>query len=215
MSQTPPLAEVIEAGIADRLESFYTAIPARVLSWNASGNTVDIEMSIVNSVEDSRGEHTWLAPKVINVPVLYPGSGKNRTTYPIKPGDQVLYIVSSLPTKGWAATNQQQLIKVPEESRNSISYGFAIPGLFPNINVPQAASEDDVVMHAENKIKLGGPTSEEFVALKKDLQNLRSALISATIAVGAGGAASVVTACDTLAGGAGKWPEGSTKVQVK
>lgn len=159
MSQTPHLAEVVEAGVDERLEKFVTAIPARVRHWNSLANTVDIEGAVTNATEDSAGRKTWIIPRVNNVPVLYPGAGKNRITFPIKEGDYVLYIVSSLPTTDFNAKGGRIGLDLPSIARNNVcNNGYVIPGVYtsPEAGVSNIPSdEDNMVVAVDNKLKLG------------------------------------------------------------
>jgi hypothetical protein len=190
-SQTPSLSEVIEAGVDERLENFVSAIPVNVLRWNSVANTVDIEVAIVNAHERPDGELEWHRAKLYDVPVLFPGSGKNRMTFPLAVNSAGLYIVSTLPTddyrvQGTDTRPSRTGVNVPGSARNNIcNGGYFIPGLYYRDSSPPKASEVDVVIYAEDKIRLGGIVGTSPLALESTLTQFMSVLSSVTDPSGA------------------------------
>jgi hypothetical protein len=215
MSQTPKLEDVIEAGINERMRNFYTAVPGEVVSYNSDTQRADVRVKLSNAEEDSTGKKRWFQPVIRQAQVVFPGGtasngGVYRITFPIRAGDHVLYIVSTLPLTEFLERGYANL-EIDPVTYNNIAHGFVIPGVHTG-DSPGEAPTDAMVLHGD-MVKIGSKDASELVALKKDLQNLKSALGSAVISLGAGGAATVATAADTLAGGS--WPEGSTKLKVE
>lgn len=164
MSQSPRLEEVLEAAIGQRLDTFWTAIPAVVSSYDENSQTVTIRISIVSPQIDPKGNKIWFHPYIPNVPVLFPGgsgtSEVSRITFPIKVGDTVLYIVSSLPTSKWQSTNAVTEVDSDDSNltRNNIASGFAIPTLSVGTPVTTAPT-NAMVLHGP--VKVGGATGTE------------------------------------------------------
>lgn len=220
MTQTPSLEEVIDSGIAERLRVFYTALPGEIVSYDEDTQKASVKITVTNAIEDSAGDKFWHIPVLQNIPVQFPGGGGYRITYPIKKGDKVIYLVSTLPLTEWMNKGSSEL-DVDPIALNNLSSGWIVPGI--HIAPPTDAPTDAVVIHADT-VKVGGSDASELVALKKDLENLRMAIQTATITLGPGGATSIITIADQLAQGLsvpslipdlGAWPEGSLNLKVR
>ena len=168
----------MEHAIGDRLERFPTALVAKVLSFDSKLNTCSLEIMVTNAFEDSAGKKQKQWPKVNNIPVLFQGSGKHRITVPIKAGDLVVYLISSIPISNWIQDGVQAGYEYPSVALNSISSGFAIPGLF-SLNKPPGSSEvgydnDAVVIHGQTK--LGALSNTSPVVLERTLDRLMTTI---------------------------------------
>src|SRR5688500_15826688 len=133
MSQSPPLEEVLENAIGERLSNFYTAVPGEIVSYDSASHRADIRIKVMNAIEDSTGKKQWLLPIVRQVLVVFPGGTaadgtSYRLTFPISVGDPVLYIVSTLPLTEWSGRGSANL-DIDPTSLNNIAHGFAIPGI--------------------------------------------------------------------------------------
>ena len=175
MTQTPKLEEIIEHAVGDRLERFPTALPAKVISFNPRTHSCELEIEVNNAFEDSTGKKIHQRAKVVNIPVVFPGSGSNRILFQVSPGDWMLYIVSSLPLGDWITTAAAKDLDVPHEARNNISCGFAIPGLLPYNRVFGSAPTDDVMV-LSGDIKLGSDNATDNVVTRGALSGFMVAL---------------------------------------
>lgn len=162
MSQSPRLDTVIEAAINQRLESFWTAIPAKVSSYNHSTQRATIKITISNAVKDGSGEKRWYKPTIQNVPVLFPGSTSAgddyRITYPMSSFSNGLYIVSSLPTDAWRLTDNDVDLELEAGSTNHLASGFLIPA--DTKHSISDAPVDAMVLWGK-KVKIGGADDTE------------------------------------------------------
>lgn len=178
MSQSPSLAQIIEAAINERLESFWTAVPARVVSFDRLNGIASIRIQIANADQDGAGTKRWYFPVIHNVPVIYPGGdtadATYRITFPLSKINNGLFIVSTLSAKRWFANNGSANIRLddPSENRNNLSSGFLIPGLSGKV-APTEVPEDAMVLWGD-KIKIGGKTDTNKVATSATLDAFMS-----------------------------------------
>ena len=196
MSQTPKLETIIEGGVEQRLSNFYTAIPGRVMSFNATTQTADVEPLIWERVIGETGELQeqggWGIP---DCPVLYPGGAGNgmRITWPLKENDIVLLVVCSLDLDKWKATGITQHVD-PAGDRNDMHNAICIPSLHSLNSTPTTVPTDALVLHGD-KIYLGGPGasgSNKEIVVQSALADYMNALDSAISALQSAGGSSLI-----------------------
>lgn len=182
MGQTPRLDEVIEDAINERLEDFWTAIPARVKSYDASTQTATISILISNKVEDGSGQKRWYKPTIHNVPVMFPGNSGTvdadsySITYPMHKLSNGLYIVSTWPTDGWRANGTEVDLNRAGGSTNHLSSGFLIPAETrkPYQNVPS-----DAMVLSGKSILIGGSTGTQPTIMATTYRNAEDTMLGA------------------------------------
>lgn len=216
MGQTPRLDEVIENAINERLESFWTAIPARVKSYDASTQTATIRINMSNKVEDGSGTKRWYKPMVHNVPVLFPGSTSvlasdgYSITYPIGKFSTGLYIVSTLPINRWrssSSVNDDIDMNLAKGSTNRVGDGFLIPA---ESRKPLPDVPSDAMVLSGKSILIGGATGTSPVATKATLDAFMEIIAPGGVALTdpAGAIAILYAALKAgVAGGTGAWPD--------
>lgn len=152
-NRAPPWAEVIRLAIDARLLDLHVAMPAKVDAYNAAKGTVDVVPLLQGQVVDAGGNATAIAlPKIPNVPLMFPGGGGFRTTFPIAQGDTVLIIIADRSLDIWKATGQ---LADPKVGSHSIPDAIAIPGLRSPSSPLQSAPTDRATFGAD-----GGPVLE-------------------------------------------------------
>lgn len=202
---TPTLGAVINDGIRRRLDRVRVALPARVLAYDATSCKAQVQPAIYESYEDEAGDRQYESAPVINdVPVVMPGSGGVRIKFPIAVGDTVLLVFASSNIDRWLALGGEQ--PPGDTRRHDLADAIAIPGLQ---SLADASDNSPMIeFTATGQIHAGGstalPTLADINALKTAIT---AALTSASIAVGAGGAAAVATAINAALTA---WPTGTT-----
>jgi hypothetical protein len=94
--------ETIRAAIDARASRIWTAIPGIVQSFNRAHNTVEVQPTINGRVRQIDG--TWLRvqmPKVVDVPVVWPGGGGVTLVFDITAGDECLLHFSARCIDAW------------------------------------------------------------------------------------------------------------------
>lgn len=89
----PTLEELLDQVMTSRLQSVYTSLPGRVLSFSAASSTCAVQ-PFPAIYQD--GEAVDL-PVLHSVPVGFPSGGGASVTYPLESGDIVLLIFASAP----------------------------------------------------------------------------------------------------------------------
>ena len=115
------LYNAIESQIKRAQSNIYTALPAKVLSFN--GHTVSCQVMI--SRVNANGQEITIPP-LVDVPAQFPHAGGFCITVPIKAGDEGLVVFSSRCIDGWFASGNAS--KPLDNRINDLSDGFFIVG---------------------------------------------------------------------------------------
>lgn len=118
---TDSLFQAVENQIKRAQSNIYTALPAKVISFD--GHTVSCQV-MVNRVAANGQEIT--IPPLVDVPAQFPHAGGFCITVPIKAGDEGLVIFSSRCIDGWFASGNAS--KPLDNRINDLSDGFFIVG---------------------------------------------------------------------------------------
>lgn len=131
ISQPSTLAQLFNAVLTQRLTDVHTAMPARVEKFDAVKQVADCAPLLQAKVETEAGFETVSLPVVPNVPVVFPGGGDFRVTFPVKPGDVVLLVFSEASLDRWQAMDG---VQPADGRRHHLADAIAIPGLHSNKN---------------------------------------------------------------------------------
>lgn len=124
---TPTLSEVVEAGIQDALQVFWTAIPAKVSAFNPATGCADVA-PVARQID--RAGNVVDLPAIVCMPVLFPAGGGYSISWKLQAGDPCLVIFSSLSLAQWIQSGNEQA--QPESPRrNTLTDGIVIPGIRP------------------------------------------------------------------------------------
>jgi hypothetical protein len=162
---TPSLREFVESKVDKRLVGVRVALPARVTSYDAKRQCVDAAPEIGQAYFEGGERIPEDLPIVTDVPVMFPGSGSFRVTFPIAVGDIVLLVFASSSIARWKVTGKGG--DPGDDRHHRLSDAIAIPGLISLASRPTDAPTDAVVVHAP-KIKLGSSDSNHKVLTTAD-----------------------------------------------
>lgn len=153
------------------------ALPATVQSYDASMQTVDVKPLLRDQLENEDGELDELSLPVINaVPVVFPGAGGFRLTFPIAAGDTVLLVFSDRSIDEWQDLGTET---TPQDvRRHALSDAIAIPGLHSHTSVWTGASTSGATLGKD-----GGPQAV-FTASEIELNGSSQAILRGTAFVG-------------------------------
>jgi hypothetical protein len=127
-SRSPELSEVLDMVRASAVADVRVAIPARVERWDAAKQQVDCSPLVKNAYDDEDGVRQVEAlPVIPNVPVVFPGGGGFRVTFPIAVGDTVLLVFSDKSLDKWLAVGGS--VDPSDDHAHNLSDAIAIPGL--------------------------------------------------------------------------------------
>jgi len=133
------LTEALQLLIESSLSDINTAVPGRIISYDAARNRATVAPILPKSLS---GGGNLEAPKIVEVPVVWPsnGKGKGSFTMPLAPGDGVMLSFQQRSLEGWLNGNEA----APDDPRQfDLSDCVAHPGLSANDTV---AHPTDVVL---------------------------------------------------------------------
>jgi hypothetical protein len=119
----PSLAEVIRAFVREGAADLHVSIPAKVVRVELAKGLVDAQPLVKDLFEGQAVS----VPVITNVPIVWPGAGGFRLTFPIAVGDTVLLVFSDRSLDLWLEKGGEVDPKDPR--RHTLSDAIAIPGL--------------------------------------------------------------------------------------
>lgn len=172
MTQTPTFYDTVRTIVESELLDVNVCLPARVESYDASESSVSVQPLIKRAFRNDDDEREAKALPVINdVPVVFPGAGDYRISFPISKGDIVQLVFSHASLDAWLQGGK--LVDPLDDRRFNLSDAIAIPGLRAFNDSIGAASEDALVVEA-SEIRLGSDAASDPVALKSDLDAMKT-----------------------------------------
>lgn len=207
---TPTFREFVEGKIDARLDGLRVALPARVTAYDAARQCVEAQPLVHQGyVEEDGTRRAEPLPIVTEVPVVFPGSGPYRITFPIERGDTVLLVFASSAIARWKVTGREG--DPGDDRRHRLTDAIAIPGLASLASQPTEAPTDALVVHSD-ELRLGGPDATEKVAWHSALVALKQALDTWVVVPNDGGGALKTLLSALIDTG---WPHGSAKVKAE
>jgi hypothetical protein len=176
MPLEPTWQEVIAEAIESRLLELHTAIPGKVISYDAAKQTAEVLPVVQRADPNEEGGRTLTRlPVIPNVPVQWPRGGTYALHLPLAKDDHVLLVFSESAIGHWRASGE---VAPPGDLRRcSIGYPIAIPGIAPDA-VPIAdpgTSGEAVLTVGAGVFRIGG-ASAELVALANLVQQALDAI---------------------------------------
>jgi len=170
----PSLATVIRAAMESRLAEVHTMIPGSVISYDSTEQTASIQPMVkqrVPAVSEVDGYIYEQLPVIHNVPVSFPQGGGSFIRWTLREGDKVALVFSEVDTSQFRNLDEQA--EPGDDTRHGLSYPIAYPG-FMGSSTPQGTAEDgEMVIEAENTIKLGNDADEFIARADKVLSELQ------------------------------------------
>lgn len=119
--------EAMRLVLDGRQSCIWTAIPGIIQSVDLDAMTCEVQPAIQGSIEDENGRIQSVdLPLLVDVPIVFPGGGGFRITFPLEADDEVLVVFASRCIDAWWQSGGTQR---PVEMRmHDLSDGFAIPG---------------------------------------------------------------------------------------
>lgn len=191
MTQIPTFAQLIKHAIESRLLDVHTALIAKVESYDAAKQQVDVAPMLKRSLETIDGE--WVSeqlPVLCDVPVLFPRSGGFFISFPIQQGDFVQLLFNETDIEAWLENKEPTIV---HNQRFTLQGAVALPGIFPEALALTGAHQSNLVVGKEQglqihideqKIRLGSADASEALAIaskvREELDRIKSAYHSHT-----------------------------------
>jgi hypothetical protein len=196
--RTPTLAEVIRVALERRVSDLFVSMPGRVQTYYPATQTADV-LPLLRKTRpnpspgpDDADDVAVPLPVLVGVPVVFPGSGAWRLTFPVSAGDEVLLVWSDRSLDSWKSNGAEG---DPGGGNHSLGDAVALVGLVAP-GVPRAATATDRLslgqdggtavevlparinlgVGASQALVLGGSFSTHMTALATALQALQTAI---------------------------------------
>lgn len=135
--------EVLEQAMDGKLSSVWTALPALVVSFDASKRTCVAQATIQMQFCDEKKVTRWVTlPVISDAPVQFPGGGGFVMTFPLKAGDEGILVFAARCIDHWWERGQVQ--QQAEVRMHDLSDAFFIPTVRSVPNVEAGISTTDV-----------------------------------------------------------------------
>lgn len=233
MATDTTLEEVLQEVLDVRLSDVHTALPGKVVRYDAAKQVADVQPMVRQAAEAPDGAVVTRAfPVLPSVPVVWPAGGGFFLSLPLAAGDTGLLVFCELPIDRWRATGQES--HPADVRRHHVTSAIFFPGLLvaaqAHAEPSQAADAvfgktGGAVVHLKpsGEVHLGAPTATAFVALatlvaveltriNADFTALKSAIATGLTAVGAALAANGATGAAAFNGASGAVPSAAGSV---
>lgn len=158
MINTNDLYDVIQGHISLNNESLFTALPARVVSYNPDKQSVKVQPTLDLYISESK---TLPYPYLDEVPVVMPSAGGGALTFPVKEGDTVLLVFTKDSIKKWVK-GEGSNVSVTSKAFHSLGNAVAIVGLYTHKSHLSPNPDDVELKFNDNRIILKKDGSVEI-----------------------------------------------------
>jgi hypothetical protein len=124
---SPTLADVIRRALETSAADLHVSMPGRVERFDAAKGLADVKPLLRDGFDDDGTRRTVSAPVITNVPVVFPGAGGFRLTFPVAQGDGCLLVFTDRSLDRWLARGGE--IDPGDDRRHAISDAVALLGL--------------------------------------------------------------------------------------
>lgn len=176
--------ELIRRALDSRLQDVWTCFPARVVAYDATTQTADLEPQVRRPIPNDDGDIIGEdLPVLPNVPITFPRGGGDTyaITWKLQANDFVWVHVCTNAIGNWRSTGE---VSDPGDVRNhSLGNCFAVPGAAPtSMALAQANDPDGAMVFEAPQFKIGKDASD-YAALSSLVMNNLNA-IKETLASG-------------------------------
>ena len=177
-SATPDLGELLAEVSAFTLGRIETAIPASVVSYDPTLQTVTVKPTVSGRYQDpdTGSLIPFPLPTIAGVPVAFPSSSGFAITWPLAPGDTVYLVCADRSMDEWKTLGTPET--VPQDTRRfDLTDAVAIPGLRPFTRPIPATGWSPAAMVLEGvDVRLGSSAAVSPVVLETLLSAFLSTL---------------------------------------
>jgi hypothetical protein len=186
MKQTHSLAQLLKQAIDNRLLDVHTALIAKVESYDAEKQQVNVSPALKRHLRNIEGK--WISeqlPIMCDVPVLFPRSGGYFIHLPIRSGDFVQLIFNEVSINEWM---RSETSNITSDQRFTLQGAVAIPGICPETRAPIGVTKNNLVLGKENgpqihiddkKIRLGSANAKKALAIAGKVEKELNRIIEA------------------------------------
>lgn len=190
-----------------------TAVPGKVVTYNASAQTATIQLEIIPVLNTETGVQPQLPLKLVEIPVAWPRTSAGYLTLPLVPGDTGQLFICDRSIDKW--TTQGVPVDPGFNHTHNLIDGVFYPGLHPDTTpiVPATSGTATVLEGPQIHIGQGATIAIALATLvEAELTKILAAITAAAVVPGDGGAAFKAAIILSLAGFPA--PVGATKAKA-
>ena len=225
MTRAPTQAEILVAAIRAELRDVHVCLPGKVTRYDAAKQQADIQPLLkVARTDEDEARIVEDLPVITNVPVVFPGAGGYRITFPVAKGDTGVLLFSEASLDTWLA--QGGSVDSKDDRRLSLADGIFLPGLRDFAHALTSAPTDHATIGKDDgkqihlrpgEICVGDEAGSDFLAraqkvldelnaLKTHFDAVEAVITGAPIAEPGNGAPSAFQAALLVAVNASPYP---------
>ncbi len=176
--RTPTLQEVIRRAIDARLNDVHTAMPAVVVSYDATSQKANVQPQLQRKFKNDNLAINL--PVITNVPVVFPRSGQAFISFPVKAGDQVMLIFSERSLDRWLDSGG--IVDPADRRKFHLSDAVALPGLYPFSDTVAADPDDILIKNGDTELRVKNNGKFELKNATEELLDLFDQFLDAVLA---------------------------------
>jgi hypothetical protein len=183
------LLELLDAALDARLVDVHTALPGRIVSYDAEHQTADVQPMLRRALQDQDGEKVLEALPILPcVPVVFPRGGGCFVSFPMAAGDGGLLVFSERAIDRWRSTGENA---DPGDLRmHGLSGAAFFPGLYPRADALADADATEMRLGRDGGPQIAvtgagieiGAGATEHIALGDVLQTFLDAFLTGFLA---------------------------------
>lgn len=141
----------MSAKIVAAMSQMYTALPAKIDSYDPETRTISATPLIRRTFEDEIQTQTL---SIDDIPVVFPSGGGGEVTFPLQIGDQVLLIFSMRSIQDWLVSQTGDEVSPVRKKTHTVQDAIAIPSLFTKPQARAANADHMELLFGESKIQI-------------------------------------------------------------
>jgi len=187
--RTPELSEILRNSLDSLSASIRVMMPAKVIEYDETTQLAKVQPLFQDTFPGKTAQNL---PELFDVPVVWMRVGLAVIYLPLKAGDQVALLFSDMSLDLWQESDGQTPLDPQDTRRHNLTDAVAVPGLYAPTNpIPTVDGDDvriilfdsdgnvrsqiylsgssgDVVVIAEDKVRLGAESASQQAILGND-----------------------------------------------
>lgn len=141
--------EATRAALNGLQSQMWTALPGVIVAVDLVAMTVQVQPTVQALFTDPNGAQSYVTlPVLPDVPIVFPGGGGYRLTFPVRNGDECLVVFSSRAIDNWWQSGDVQ--PTTDRRMHDLSDGFAIIGPMSQVKKIGGVSTTTTVLRSDD-----------------------------------------------------------------
>lgn len=160
----PSTDDAIRRALESRIADIETAVPGYVVAYDPSTRTADVQIATRNPIDSVDGETVNEEREILpSVPIMFPGGGGVRVTWPIEPGDSGLLVTLRYSAQAWRQGPANQTADARDLRKHHAANSVFFPGWLPDGTNVTGSTQPAYCVEAD-EVRLADPLAVDFAA---------------------------------------------------